>query len=144
MATRTMTKVAAKGATKPPAKAAAKADPAKATPPDAKSVADAEPAGKVPAKPAAPIVTTKHFSAEFGDRHSMDKKQAEAAVAGVFETLVVHLKSGDRVRIAGLGTLEVKDRPARMGRNPATGEAVQIKATKKVAFRVAKDLKDAL
>ena len=62
----------------------------------------------------------------------------------MFEVLVAHLKSGDRVKIAGLGILEVKDRPTRMGRNPATGEAVQIKATKKVALRVAKNLKDAL
>jgi len=137
MATRTMTKAAAKGSTKPPARAA----PAKATLPGAN---DAKPAGKVPVKPAAPIVTTKQLSAEFSDREGVDKKQAEAAVAGVFEMLVAHLKSGDRVRIAGLGILEVKDRPARMGRNPATGEAVQIKASKKVAFRVAKDLKDAL
>ena len=144
MATRTTTKTAARGATKPPAKAAAKAAPAKATPPNAKSVADAKPAGEAAAKPGAPVVTTKHLSAEFSERQGMDKKQAEAAVAGVFEMLVAHLKSGDRVRIAGLGILEVKDRPARMGRNPATGEAVQIKASKKVAFRVAKDLRDAL
>ncbi len=144
MATRTTTKAAGKGATKPPKKAAAKAAPAKMTTPDAKSVAGAKPASKAAAKPAAPTVTTKQLSAKFGDRQGMDKKQAEAAVAGVFEMLVAHLKSGDRVRIAGLGILEVKDRPARMGRNPATGEAVQIKASKKVAFRAAKDLKDAL
>lgn len=74
----------------------------------------------------------------------MDTKQAEAAVAGVFEMLVAHSRSGDRVRIAGLGIMEVKDRPARMGRNPATGEAVQIQASRTVAFRAAKDLKDAL
>lgn len=139
MATKT-TKAAAKGATKPPAKTA----PAKATTPGAKSVADAKPASKAAAKPAASIVTAKHLSAEFGERQGMDKKQAEAAVAGVFEMLVAHLRSGDRVRIAGLGILEVKDRPARMGRNPATGEAVQIQASKTVAFRAAKDLKDAL
>ncbi len=144
MATRTTTKAAAKGATKPPKKAAAKAAPAKATTPNRKSIADAKPASKAVAKPAAPIVTTKHFSAEFGERQGVDKKQAEAAVAGVFEMLVAHLKAGDRVRIAGLDILEVKDRPARMGRNPATGEAVQIKASKTVAFRAAKDLKDVL
>ena len=72
----------------------------------------------------------------------MDKKQAEAAIAGVFEMLVVHLKSGDRVRIAGLGILTVKDRPVRMGRNPAAGEAAQVKAGRKDAFRAAKNLKD--
>ena len=77
-------------------------------------------------------MTTKHLSAEFGERQGMDKKQAKAAVAG------------DPHPVARLGIMEVKDRPARMGRNPATGEAVQIEAGKKVAFRAAKDLKDAL
>lgn len=144
MAVKTTKKAAATGATKPPAKAAAKAALAKAMPSGAKAGADAKPASKAAAKPPAPTVTTKHLSAKLAEQHDMDRKQAEAAVAGVFEMLVAHLKSGDRVRIAGLGILEVKDRPARMGRNPATGEAVQIKASKKVAFRVAKDLKDAL
>jgi len=74
----------------------------------------------------------------------MEKQQADAVVADVFESVVGHLKSGERVRINGLGILEVKDRPARMGRNPATGEAVQIAASRKVAFRVAKDLKSAI
>jgi len=144
MAVKTTKKAAAKGAAKSPAKAAAKAVSAKATPRGAKAGADVKPASKAAPKPPAPTVTTRHLSTEFGERQGMDKKQAEAAVAGVFEMLVAHLKSGDRVRIAGLGILEVKDRPARMGRNPATGEAVQIKASKKVAFRVAKDLKEAL
>ena len=121
-----------------------KGRPGKIGAPSAKPVADAKPVGQAAAKPAAPTVTTKHLSAEFGERQGMDKKQAEAAVAGVFEMLVAHLKAGDRVRIAGLGIMEVRDRPARMGRNPATGEAVQIEASKKVAFRAAKDLKDAL
>ena len=55
-----------------------------------------------------------------------------------------HLKKGNKVRITGLGILQVRNRPARMGRNPATGEAIKIKASKKVAFRVAKDLKEAI
>jgi len=100
---------------------------------------------KAPVKPAAPAtVTLKHLSAGLAGRHGMEKKQADAVVADVFEIVVGHLKSGERVRIGGLGILEVKDRPARMGRNPATGEAVQIAASRKVAFRVAKDLKSAI
>jgi DNA-binding protein HU-beta len=55
-----------------------------------------------------------------------------------------HLKKGERIRIAGLGILQVRKRPARMGRNPATGEQIKIKASKKVAFRAAKDLKEAI
>ena len=52
--------------------------------------------------------------------------------------------NGERVRIAGLGILQVKNRAARMGRNPATGQPIQIKASKKVAFRAAKELKEAV
>jgi DNA-binding protein HU-beta len=58
--------------------------------------------------------------------------------------LTKHLKKGDRVRLSGLGILQVRKRAARMGRNPATGEAIKIKASKKVAFRAAKELKEAV
>jgi len=77
-------------------------------------------------------------------QHDMQKREAETIVTDVFARLADHLKAGERVRIGGLGIMEVKDRPARMGRNPANGEAVQIKASRKVAFRAAKDLKDAI
>ncbi len=52
------------------------------------------------------------------------------------------MKKGERIRIGGLGILQVRKRAARMGRNPATGEAIQIKASKKVAFRASKELKE--
>jgi DNA-binding protein HU-beta len=55
-----------------------------------------------------------------------------------------HLKKGARIRIGGLGILQVRKRAARMGRNPATGEAIKIKASKKVAFRAAKELKESV
>ena len=55
-----------------------------------------------------------------------------------------HLKKGERVKIVGLGILQVRNRAARVGRNPATGEVIQIKASKKVAFRASKDLKMAI
>ena len=55
-----------------------------------------------------------------------------------------HLQKGERVKIAGLGILQVRNRAARMGRNPATGEPIQIKASKKVAFRATKELKMAI
>jgi DNA-binding protein HU-beta len=58
--------------------------------------------------------------------------------------ITTHLKKGERVKIAGLGILQVRNRAARMGRNPMTGEAIQIKASKKVAFRATKDLKMAI
>jgi DNA-binding protein HU-beta len=55
-----------------------------------------------------------------------------------------HLKKGERVKIAGFGIFQVRKRAARMGRNPGTGEAIKIKASKKVVFRAAKDLKMAI
>jgi nucleoid DNA-binding protein len=55
-----------------------------------------------------------------------------------------HLKRGDKIRLTGIGIFQVRKRPARMGRNPATGEAIKIKASKKVAFRPSKELKEAV
>ncbi len=74
----------------------------------------------------------------------MQKKQAEAVMTGLIELVVEHLKKGDRLRLNGLGILQVRHSAARMGRNPATGEAIQIAAKKKIAFRPAKELKDEL
>jgi DNA-binding protein HU-beta len=126
--------------TKPAAKS--KAPPAKAAP--------AKAGAKAPAKVAAPVkaapttVTMKHLAAGLVERTDMGKKEADTLISAVFSQVVDHLKAGERVRIGGLGIIEVKDRPARMGRNPATGEAIQIKASKKIAFRPAKELKEAI
>ncbi len=139
---------AAQAASKAPSKAAARAT---AKPATAKALkkAPAKTAAAVPveapAKPAAAAtVTLRHLAAGLAERHDMQRREAEAVVADVFGRVIDHLKAGERVRIGGLGIIEVKDRPARMGRNPATGEAVQIKASRKVAFRASKDLKDAI
>ncbi len=132
-------KATAKAVTKP---ATAKSVAAKAS---VKSPAAKSSAGKATAAPAAVItMTQKHLAAELGEQHDLPKKQAETLVNEVFGMLVTHLKSGHRLRLAGLGILEVKNRPARMGRNPGTGEAIEIKASKKVAFRAAKELKEAI
>jgi len=141
------TKTTPKAAAKPPVKAAAKAAVSKPAGKGETPAAKGKTAAVANAvvKPAAPItVTLKHLSAGLTVRHGMEKKQAHAVVADVFEIVVGHLRSGERVRINGFGILEVKDRPARMGRNPATGEAVQIAASRKIAFRVAKDLKSTI
>ena len=141
--TKTTPKAAAKPAVEITAKAAVSKPAGKAATPAAKSKTSA--VAKAAVKPAATTtVTLKHLSAGLAGRHGMEKKQADAIIADVFESVVGHLRSGERVRINGLGILEVKDRPARMGRNPATGEAVQIAASRKVAFRVAKDLKSTI
>jgi DNA-binding protein HU-beta len=89
-------------------------------------------------------VTLKHIAAKMAERHEMPKKQAEMLLTDLVDTIVGHLKKGERIRMVGLGILQVRKRAARMGRNPATGEPIQIKASKKVAFRAAKELKEAV
>jgi DNA-binding protein HU-beta len=99
----------------------------------------------MPTKSATPAtVTLKHLAASLADSHEIPKKQAEAVLTDLVGLVVKHLKKGERIRIVGLGILQVRKRAARMGRNPATGEAIKIKASKKVAFRAAKDLKEAV
>jgi DNA-binding protein HU-beta len=81
---------------------------------------------------------------QLAEGYQLPKKLGQDFLAGMVETVTMHLKRGDRIRINGLGTLEVRKREARTGRNPATGEALQIAAGKKVAFRPARELKDAV
>ena len=107
--------------------------------------------GMAPAKAAAPAkkpavntVTIKHLAANLAETHEMSKKQTEAILGDLVGLVTKHLKKGDRIRIGGLGILVVRKRAARMGRNPATGAPIQIKASKKVAFRAAKELKEAV
>ncbi|MFD2181503.1 MULTISPECIES: HU family DNA-binding protein [Rhodoplanes] len=95
-------------------------------------------------KPAQATVTLKHLAATIAGNHELAKKQSEAILSDMIGLVTKHLKKGDRIRISGLGILQVKKRAARMGRNPATGEAIKIKASKKIAFRAAKELKDAI
>ena len=102
------------------------------------------PAAKAAKSPAAPTVTLKHLAASLAEGHEIAKKQAEAILTDLVGLVVKNLKKGNRIRIVGLGILQVRKRAARMGRNPATGAAIKIKASKKVAFRAAKDLKEAV
>lgn len=89
-------------------------------------------------------VTLRHLAAALAESHELPKKQMQGIMEDLVTMLTKHLKKGDRIRIGGLGVLVVRKRPARMGRNPATGEAIKIKASKKVAFRAAKELKEAI
>jgi DNA-binding protein HU-beta len=93
---------------------------------------------------AQPTVTLKHLAAALAEKHEISKKDSEALLNDMVALITSHLKKGDRIRFAGLGILQVRKRAARMGRNPATGEAIKIKASKKVAFRPAKELKEAV
>jgi DNA-binding protein HU-beta len=94
--------------------------------------------------PAQTTVTLKHLAADLAETHEMSKKQTEAVLGDLVGLVSKHLKKGDRIRIGGLGILVVRKRAARMGRNPATGAPIEIKASKKVAFRAAKELKEAV
>jgi DNA-binding protein HU-beta len=96
------------------------------------------------AKVKAETVTLRHLAMALAENHDVPKKQAIALLEGMVGTIAKHLKKGARIRMNGLGILQVRKRPARMGRNPATGEAIKIKASKKIAFRAAKDLKEAI
>ncbi len=70
------------------------------------------------------------------------KREAEKVLKAFTETVVEELKKGEKVQILGFGTFEVADRPAREGRNPLTGEKMEIKASKSPKFKVSKTLKD--
>ena len=94
---------------------------------------------------AQPTVTLKQIAADLAEKHELSKKLMNEILSDDLVTLLVkNLKKGNRVRIAGLGILQVKKRAARTGRNPATGETIQIPAKKKIAFRAAKELKEAV
>jgi DNA-binding protein HU-beta len=97
---------------------------------------------KTPSKPS--VVTLKHLAATLAESHDMPKKQAVEVLTEMVDLVTKQLKKGNKVRIGGLGILQVRKRAARMGRNPATGEQIKIKASKKVAFRAAKELKDSI
>ncbi len=103
-------------------------------------------AKKAPAKTATARVVTissKQLAAKLAEAHELPKKTVEAIMADMTTNIIKHLKKGEKVRL-GLGILQVRKRAARMGRNPATGEAIKIKASKKLAFRPAKEVKEAI
>ena len=78
------------------------------------------------------------------EKAGLKKKEAEAAVNAMTDAIAEALKAGDKVQLIGFGTFEVKERGAREGRNPRTGETIKIAAAKKPAFAASKALKDAI
>ncbi|MGA7389217.1 MAG: HU family DNA-binding protein [Pseudolabrys sp.] len=89
-------------------------------------------------------ITKERLVAMLADQHHLSKRASQEMLNDLISMITRHLQKGERVKIAGLGILQVRDRPARMGRNPMTGEPVEIKAGRKVAFRTAKKLKLAI
>ena len=82
--------------------------------------------------------------ASVAEKAGLTKKQADAAVAAVIASVEESLKKGEKVALVGFGTFEVKTRAARKGRNPATGKAIKIAASKAPAFKAGKAFKDSI
>ena len=78
---------------------------------------------------------------EGSEKTGLAKKDAERAVNAMLETVAESLKKGEKVQLTGFGIFEVKDREARVGRNPHTKTAIQIPATRTPAFKASKALK---
>src|SRR3954452_8652659 len=81
---------------------------------------------------------------QIASQHGVEKKQARQLVEGVFNAVVSAATKGEEVSIPGFGKFKVASRDARQGRNPATGETIEIAASKKLAFTPAKQVKDAM
>lgn len=95
----------------------------------------------VPAKKLAAVLTTTDIGDHLASTFDMPKSHAKIYINEVVALIGKNLKKGARIRISGLGVFQVKKRAARKGRNPNTGEAIKIKASKRVVFAAAKDLK---
>ena len=80
--------------------------------------------------------------AAVAEKTGMSKKDAERAVAATLETITASLAKGDRVQLSGFGIFEVKERGARVGRNPRTKETIEIPATRVPVFKPSKALRD--
>ena len=82
--------------------------------------------------------------AAIAEKSGLSKKDAEKAVKAFTEVVAEELKKGEKIQLVGFGTFEVKDQPAREGRNPRTGETMKIAASKAPKFKAGKALKDAV
>lgn len=80
--------------------------------------------------------------AAVAEQASISKKDAEKAISAVISSITNAMAEGDKVQLVGFGTFEVRARDARMGKNPRTGEAIKIAASKVPAFKAGKALKD--
>jgi len=80
--------------------------------------------------------------AAVAEKSGLSKKDAERVVNATFETITAQLTKGEKVQLSGFGIFEVKEREARVGRNPRTKEAIEIPASKVPAFKASKALKD--
>ncbi len=89
-------------------------------------------------------IALSKIAAELAEKHEMSKKGMAELLSNFVELTVKNLKKGHKVRVTGLGIFQVRHRQARLGRNPLTGEQIKIKASKKLAFRASKEVKEAI
>lgn len=82
--------------------------------------------------------------AAVAEKIDLSKKDADAAVSAVLGAITDALKAGDKIQLVGFGTFEVRNRAAKQGRNPRTGETMTVPASKVPAFKAGKALKDAV
>ena len=82
--------------------------------------------------------------AAIADQAELSKKDSEKALKAFIDVVTAELKKGEKIQLVGFGTFEVMERAAREGRNPLTGETMQIKASKAPKFKAGKALKDAV
>ncbi len=82
--------------------------------------------------------------AAISEKTGLTKKDSDAALCAVIDSITDALKDGDKVSLIGFGTFEVRERAARVGQNPQTGAKINIPASKAPAFKAGKALKDAL
>ncbi|WP_305801277.1 HU family DNA-binding protein [Siccirubricoccus sp. G192] len=129
----------AKTATMKPAKAGPAKQPAVSEVPASRKAAPT-----MATAAATATISLKQMAAGLAESHELPKRQVEALLGEFVQTFSRHLKKGSKIRLNGLGIFQVRARPARMERNPATGEPIKIKASKKIAFRPAKELKEAV
>ena len=80
--------------------------------------------------------------AKIAEKSGLSKKQAELALGAFIDSVTEALKEGDKVQLMGFGTFDVKERAARTGRNPSTGETIEIPASKTPSFKAGKGLRD--
>jgi len=94
--------------------------------------------------PSPETVTWRQLAEDLAVLHDLPKKTVEVLIDDLTALTGKYLKKGIKVRASHLGIFQLTKRAARKGRNPATGEAIKIKASKSVGFKVARDLKESL
>ncbi len=82
--------------------------------------------------------------ASVAEKTDLTKKETEKVVSAVLDSIEEALAQGDKVQLVGFGTFEIRERAARVGRNPRTGEEIEIAATRVPVFKAGKGLKDAV